>query len=60
MTPKEETIQAVLKKRAGIVRKVIQNCTDEKYKSFYEGKLDGYMQAIDLLGDSIETIAIEL
>lgn len=60
MTPKEETIQAVLKKRAGIVRKIIQNCTDEKSKTYFEGKLDGYMQAIDLLGDSIELIAIEL
>lgn len=60
MTAKEETIKAVLKKRAGIVLKVIQHCTDEKSKSFYEGKLDGYNQAIDLIGDSIESIAIEL
>lgn len=63
MTPKEEAIRKVLLKRAEICRKARKNSLEKRnYEtaSYYEGKIDGYMQAYELISDNIESIEIEL
>lgn len=60
---REEIMIKVLEQRADFLRKTIL----EKYVdlpiseiSYYEGKLDGYNQALELLHDSDECNAVEL
>lgn len=60
---REEIIIKVLEQRADFLRKTIL----EKYVdlpiseiSYYEGKLDGYNQALELLRSSDECNAVEL
>ena len=63
MTPKEEAIREVLSRRAEICSKARQAAAirhDTGTAAYYEGKIDGYMQAYDLLSDSVESIKIEL
>lgn len=63
MTPKEEAIREVLYKRAEIcreARKASLAKRNNETAAYYEGKIDGYMQAYDLLSDSLESIKIEL
>lgn len=53
-----DLIKAVLECRADIVERILEGPTpDEKY---YRGKLDGYLQAIELLTDTVECIKVEL
>ena len=61
MTEKEHAIRAVLEKRTNILRdRLIPKAAAATDKAYYEGKKDGYLQAIELLGDSLECIKIEL
>lgn len=53
---KIELIKLVLNKRREILDKVLKNGKNP----YYEGKKDGYQQAIDLLNEDIESIKIEL
>lgn len=61
---KEEAIIAVLEKRADVLRRVLEINKDKpdysKYYKYYEGKLDGFEQALDLLGETLESIMAEL
>lgn len=55
---KEEYIKAVLECRAEIVERIIKsNPPDAMY---FKGKLEGYRQAIELLGESEDSIKIEI
>ena len=56
---KEEAIRKVLCKRAGILQEIIERHPEEK-TGYYGGKLEGYWQAIELLSDDVECIAVEL
>lgn len=63
MTPKEEAIRQVLLERAEIcreARKIYREKRNYVTASYYEGKIDGYMQAYELISDNIESIEIEL
>lgn len=63
MTPKEEAIREVLYKRAEIcreARKASLAKRNNETAAYYEGKIDGYMQAYDLLSESMDSIKIEL
>lgn len=63
MTDKCELIKEVLWKRREILREVEKNCRRRrrfKDAEYYKGKAHGYMQAIELLGETAESIAIEL
>lgn len=53
---KIEAVKSVLRKRADILRRIIS----KQGGVFYEGKLEGYQQAIELLGESLASIRIEL
>lgn len=59
---KIDAIKRVLNKRADALRKYL--CKAPKIsisdRSFNEGKLHGYAQAIELLDESLESISIEL
>lgn len=55
---KEEAIKAVLQRRADILERVLK--TDNPNAIFFRGKLEGYNQAIDLLGESVDSIKVEL
>ena len=56
---KEDAIREVLCKRAGILQEIIERHPEEK-TGYYGGKLEGYWQAIELLSDDVECIAVEL
>ena len=64
MTPKEDDLRKmVLTIRAGVCDKARQAAAirhDIGTAAYYEGKADGYRQAIDLLSESLESIKIEL
>lgn len=58
---KEDSIKRVLEVRAGVLKRVLKNQelpSDDK--NYFEGKLEGYNQAIDLLNESLESIEVEL
>ena len=59
---KIEAIRAVLNKRADVLHEVLKRNPhlDAGPRGYYEGKLDGYNQALALLGESLESIRIEL
>lgn len=59
LTDREEAMRAVLDQRMVSLREVIKN-TGGAYKSYYEGKLDGLQQAYDLIGDTLESMCVEL
>lgn len=52
---KIEAIKCVLGRRAGVLRGIL----DRGKNPYYEGKLDGYMQAINLLCESLDAIRTE-
>ncbi len=58
-TDREEAMKAVLEQRMSALRKVIKN-TSGAYKPYYEGKLEGLQQAHDLIGDTLESMCVEL
>lgn len=61
LTEKEIAIRNVIVRRCKIVReKILPNVKEKKMAEYYAGKIDGLMQAYELLGESIESIKIEL
>ena len=62
MNRHEDLVLAALKCRHKIVRDVIlPGCTlTEAERQYYEGKAEGYSQAIALLNESAESVAVEL
>lgn len=63
MTEKEEAIREVLILRAVICRKARKAShakRDNETAAYYEGKIDGYLQAYDLLSEYLESVEIEL
>lgn len=63
MGDKINLVISTLEKRLGIVRKAEDACRKQGRTAdaeYYLGKGHGYEQAIDLLKDSAESIAIEL
>lgn len=60
MTEKESAIYSVLKKRRDILQKSLQKVQSKEMKEYFTGKVHGYEQAMDLLGSSLDSIAVEL
>jgi hypothetical protein len=63
MGDKINLVISTLEKRLGIVRKAEDACRKQGRTAdaeYYLGKGHGYEQAIDLLGESVESIGIEL
>ena len=61
MTHKEKAIRDVILQRVEILDKVIENAKlSPMEKSYYQGKRAGLMQGHDLVGDSLESIEVEL
>ena len=62
MNRHEELVLAALKCRHKIVRDVIlhRGSLTEAERQYYEGKAEGYSQAIALLNESEESVAVEL
>lgn len=56
---KLEAIMHVLSKRLDCLYRVIDKAEGEQ-KEWYQGKKAGYLDALSLLGDSLESIKIEL
>ena len=59
-TEKEMAIRKVLERRMSILDKNIIPCRRDPDKDYYEGKRDGLFQAYALLGESLESIMVEL
>lgn len=57
---KFDAIRRVLKQRRAVLNTLLEKYPDHPDKKYYEGKKDGYDQAIDLLGESLESILVEL
>lgn len=58
---KIDAIKSVLEKRSDVLREVLKRTNlSPMERAHYQGKKDGYEQAIELLGDSLESITIEL
>ena len=61
LTEKEIAIRNVLLKRMTVITdNILPNVKDEKMLEYLTGKIEGYQQACYLLGESIESIKIEL
>lgn len=61
LTEKEIAIRKVIVRRCEIIReKILPNVKEKTLAEYYAGKIDGLMQAYELLGDSLESIKIEL
>ena len=61
MTPKEKAIRDVIQQRIDVLDRVMENTLlSPMEKSYYKGKRDGLSQGFDLVGDSLESIQIEL
>lgn len=61
MTDKEKAIRDVIIQRVDVLDKILGNTNlSPMEKSYYQGKRDGLMQGHDLVGDSLESIEIEL
>lgn len=58
---KENSVKRVLEVRAGVLKRVLKNSElSSDDKNYFEGKLEGYNQAIDLLNEPLESIEVEL
>lgn len=57
---RNELRKAILECRLKIVRNAIEHSEDDLDKAYYEGKADGYQQAIALLDDSDMSMRVEL
>ena len=51
---------AALTEKEIITDKILPNVKDEKMLEYLTGKIEGYQQAYELLGESLESIKIEL
>ena len=61
LSEKEIAIRNVIVRRCEIIReKILPNVKIKPLEEYYTGKIDGLMQAFELLGESLESIKIEL
>jgi len=61
LTEKEISVRNVLLNRMTVITdKILPNVKDEKMLGYLTGKIEGYQQAYELLGESLESIKIEL
>lgn len=61
LTEKEIAIRNVIVRRLEIIRKkILPNVKKKTLAEYYAGKIDGLIQAYELLGESLECIKIEL
>lgn len=61
LSEKEIAIRNVIARRCEIIRrKILPNVEEKTLAEHYAGKIEGLMQAYELLGESIESIKIEL
>ena len=61
LTEKEISVRNVLLNRMTVITdKILPNVKDEKMLEYLTGKIEGYKQAYELLGESLECIKIEL
>lgn len=61
LTEKEIAVRNVLLNRMTVITDIILlNVKDEKMLEYLTGKIEGYQQAYELLGESLESIKIEL
>ena len=61
LTEKEIAVRNVLLNRMTVITdKILSNVKDEKMLEYLTGKIEGYQQAYELLGESLECIKIEL
>ena len=61
LTEKEIAIRNVLLKRMTVITdNILPNVKDEKMLEYLTGKIEGYQQAYNLFGESLESIKVEL
>lgn len=61
LTEKEIAIRNVILRRLEILAEdILPNIKEKTLAEYYAGKIDGLKQAYELLGESIESIKIEL
>ncbi len=61
LSEKEIAIRSVIAGRCKIIReKILPNVKEKTSAEYYAGKIDGLMQAYELLCESLESIKIEL
>lgn len=61
LTEKEISVRNVLLNRITVITdNILPNVKDEKMLEYLTGKIEGYKQGYDLLGESLESIKIEL
>lgn len=58
--PRLDAIKRVLQQRRDCLKLIKTDRLPDESKGYYEGKADGYEQAIALLGESLESILVEL
>lgn len=61
LTEKDIAIRNVIVRRLEILTEhILPNVKEKTLAEYYAGKIDGLKQAYELLGDSLESIKIEL
>ena len=61
LTEKEIAIRNVIVRRLEILTEhILPNVKEKTMAEYYAGKIDGLKQAYELLGDSLESVKIEL
>lgn len=61
LTEKEISVRNVLLNRMTVITdNILPNVKDEKMLEYLTGKIEGYQQAYELLGESLESIKVEL
>lgn len=61
LTEKEIAIRNVIVRRLEIITEhILPNVKEKTLAEYYAGKIDGLKQAYELLGESLESIKIEL
>ena len=60
MTEKENASREVIWQRVECLYEIIKRCKDDAAREYYEGKKDGLMQAYALIGETLESIRVEL
>ena len=61
LTEKEIAIRNVIVRRLEILTKhILPNVKEKTMAEYYTGKIDGLRQAYELLGESLESIKLEL
>ncbi len=61
LTEKELAIRNVILKRADIItNNILPNVKEPELANYYVGKIGGLLEVFDLIGESLESIKIEL